>query len=571
MNDEIRARAKSWLDSNIDQETRNEIERMLAEDGNELAEAFYKELEFGTGGLRGIMGAGSNRMNRFTVGKATQGLSNYLRKSFPGKDLSVAIAYDSRINSEYFARITAQVFAANGIKVFFFDGLRPTPELSYAIRELGCDSGVVLTASHNPKEYNGYKAYWNDGAQLVPPHDKAVIDEVNTIESLDDIKFEGNPELIQTIGEDMDARYLDKIMSLSFSDGLDKDIKIVFSPIHGTGITLVPRILEEIGFSNVHVVPEQSEPDGNFPTVVYPNPEEKEAMTLALKMGEDIGADLIMATDPDSDRVGIAVKNSDGDYQLLNGNQTACILFYYVLMRNSEAGRITGKEYIVSTIVTTELLEKIASAFNVEYYSTLTGFKWIAELIRDLEGEKSFLVGGEESYGYMVSDFVRDKDAVASCAMIAEMTAYAKNQGKTLFELLLDIYSSYGFYLESMKAMTRKGIEGAKEIEKMMKDLREDPPSEINGSAVIRSIDYQNGTETDHKTGAKTKIDYPASNVLQFYTEDGSKISARPSGTEPKIKFYISVHTDLVDKSEYTSKLGELNNKIESISKDLKL
>ena len=566
-------RIQQWLTSqSVDEDTKNTIKKMQNEKDPELTEAFYRDLEFGTGGLRGIMGTGSNRMNKYTIGMATQGLSNYLNKSFKNQRISVAIAHDSRNNSRYFAEITAAVFSSNNIKVYLFDELRPTPELSFAIRKLGCQSGVVLTASHNPKEYNGYKAYWDDGGQLVPPHDKNVIEEVNNIKSIDDVKFKANHELIIPIGKDIDDEYIEMIKSLSLSPSVIKrfsDLKIVFSSIHGTGIKLVPPVLEKFGFTNVTVVDEQATPDGNFPTVVYPNPEEAEAMSLALKKAEEIDADLVMATDPDADRVGIAAKNDNGDFQLLNGNQTGTLLIYYLLKKWQENGKLSGKEFVVKTIVTTDLIKRIADHFKVTCYDTLTGFKYIAEVIKDLEGKAEFIGGGEESYGYLIGDKVRDKDAVASCAMIAEMTAWAKGEGLSIFDLLKSIYRDHGLFVESLKSITRKGMSGAEEISQMMKDFRSNPPKELGGSAVTTLIDYQTSITTNLIEGKSEQIDYPKSNVLQFYTADGSKISVRPSGTEPKIKFYFSVNKNLENESEFDSELNELKGKIERITNEL--
>ncbi|MBL6444793.1 phospho-sugar mutase [Fulvivirga sp. 29W222] len=568
---EIIAKAQRWLDSNIDSKVKGEI-RDLMNDHEALTEAFYKDLEFGTGGLRGIMGTGSNRMNKYTIGMATQGLANYLIKTYPDEQVKVAIAHDSRNNSRFFAETVAGVFSANGFKVYLFEDLRPTPELSFAIRHLKCHSGVVLTASHNPKEYNGYKAYWNDGAQLVAPHDKNVIAEVNQIKSIDDVKFKANKDLIEIIGKDVDDLYLNEIKNLSLSPDLirsQKDIKIVYSPIHGTGISLVPTCLKNFGFENVHVVEEQSEPNGDFPTVVYPNPEEAEALKLSLKKAQEIDAELVMATDPDSDRVGIAVKNHKGEYQLLNGNQTGSLLIYYILKRWDELKKYKGNEYVVKTIVTTELIDEIAGRFGVKCYNTLTGFKYIASIIRELEGKKTFIAGGEESYGYMISDFVRDKDAVASCAMIAEMCAYAKSQDKSLFDLLIELYTEAGFYKEKLISMTKQGKKGAEEIKTMMQNFRSTPPALLAGSKVVKVIDYQNSTEKNLLTGEITSIDFEKSNVLQFFTEAGYKVSARPSGTEPKIKFYISVNKKLDNATQFDLVETDLNKLIESIEHDL--
>ncbi len=538
-------KANNWLSSNIDESSKTEISSMLSSgDDTAIVEAFYKDLEFGTGGLRGIMGVGSNRINKYTIGMATQGLANYLIKTYPDQQIKVAIAHDSRNNSRFFAETTAAVFSANGIKVYLFEELRPTPELSYAIRHLGCQSGVVLTASHNPKEYNGYKAYWNDGAQIIAPHDKNIIDEVGNIKSINDVKFDASDDLIIPIGKDIDDPYLAEIAKLSLSpDAIkrQKGLKIVFSPIHGTGITLVPAILEKLGFENVHVVKEQSEPDGNFPTVVYPNPEEAEALSIALDKAREIDADMVMATDPDADRVGIAVKNEKGEFQLLNGNQTGALLVYYLLRKWKDNGKLDGKQFIVKTIVTSDLLLDIADGFGVKHYETLTGFKFITALIKKLEGQEKFIGGGEESYGYLISDFVRDKDAIASCAMIAEMAAWAKDEGMTAFELLQQIYEEFGVYHESLVSITKKGKTGAEDIAQMMKDLRNDPPESLGGSNVKFLLDFQNLVKKNLVTGNEETLNFPKSNVLQFMTEDGDKISARPSGTEPKIKFYFSV------------------------------
>ena len=568
-------KARHWLNSNIDQEAKDEILRMLdTPDNPELEESFYKDLEFGTGGLRGIMGIGSNRMNKFTVGMATQGLANYLHAVFPGQDISVAIAYDSRNNSPYFADITASVFSANDIRVYFFTELRPTPELSFALRHFNCQSGVVITASHNPKEYNGYKAYWDDGAQVTPPHDVNIIDEVRKISGIDEINFKKNKTYIQRIGVEIDDLYLTEVKKLSLNQDViarHKNLKIIFSPIHGTGITLVPRILKELGFNNVHVIKEQAEPDGNFPTVIYPNPEEAEALSLALTKAQELDADLIMATDPDADRVGIAVKNNHGDFQLLNGNQTASLLIHYLISQWKAHGKIDGRQYIVKTIVTSELMDAIAAKHGVECFNTLTGFKYIAIILRELEGKKEFIGGGEESYGFMISDFVRDKDAVSACAMIAEMTAYAQDHGKSLFDMMIDMYVTYGFYLERLISVTKKGISGEEEIARMMKSLRENPPAEVNGSKLVAVRDYASSEEKDLVAGNVKKLDFPASNVLQFFTADGSKISARPSGTEPKIKFYFSVKDTLRSPDKFDAMQAALNSRIDNIIRDMGL
>lgn len=567
----IQEKVDQWLNSAIDDESKEAIRNM---GGTELADSFYKDLEFGTGGLRGIMGAGSNRMNKYTVGMATQGLANYLKKSFPNEAIKVAIAHDSRNNSRFFAETTAAVFSANGIHVYLFEDLRPTPELSYAIRKLGCKSGVVLTASHNPKEYNGYKAYWDDGAQVIAPHDKNIIKEVQAISGIEQVKFEKDNSKIELIGREVDEAYLQEVLNLTLSPEViqrQHTLKIVFSPIHGTGITLIPEVLKRKGFESVTVVEEQAIPDGNFPTVVYPNPEEREAMSLALQKAEQIHADLVMATDPDSDRVGIAARNKSGEYEILNGNQAASLLIYYLLTQWKEKGKLNGKQMIVKTIVTSDLLDKMAESFGVDCPNTLTGFKFIAALIKQEEGKKEFIGGGEESYGYMISDFVRDKDAVASCAMLAEMCAWAKDQGLTVFELLAKVYKEYGFYLEELISITKKGMKGAEEIEQMMANFRSNTPKTLAGSKVVQLLDYQTSIAKDLEKGAEELIDLPKSNVLQFVLADGAKISARPSGTEPKIKFYISVNQALSNEADYDQVKSDLMNKIEQIKSELEL
>jgi phosphoglucomutase len=518
------------------------------------------------------MGPGTNRINKYTMGSATQGLSNFLLKKYPGEKISVAIAHDSRNNSDYFAKITTDVFSANGIKVYFFKELRPTPELSFAIRHLGCKSGVMITASHNPKEYNGYKAYGSDGGQFISPDDQLVMDEVSKISTVDLVRFTRIDANIELIDEKIDQLYLDKIKELSVSQDAisrQKDLKIVYSPIHGTGITLVPAALKHFGFTNVHLVEEQSTPDGNFPTVIYPNPEEKEALTLALAKAKEIDADLVLATDPDADRVGIAVKNKEGEFILLNGNQTGSLLINYLLTAWEQKGKLTGNEYVVSTVVTTKLVEDIAKSKKVSFYETLTGFKWIGALITELDGKKTFIAGGEESYGYLVGDLVRDKDAVISCAFIAEMTAFYKDQGSSLYEAMLDMYQEYGFYKEKLVSITKKGKTGAEEIKALMERFRTNTPSSLGGSKVVSLKDYELGTETDLITGSEKNLDYPKSDVLQFITADGSIISARPSGTEPKIKFYCSVKTELPNKNEFSVKDKLLDEKINHIMKDL--
>ncbi|SFF47627.1 phospho-sugar mutase [Thermoflexibacter ruber] len=567
----IQKKIDQWKSGNYDAETKEAISKMSEE---ELIDSFYKDLEFGTGGLRGLMGVGSNRVNKYTVGAATQGLSNYLKKAFPNEQVKVAVAHDSRNNSPFFASIVADVFSANGFKVYFFESLRPTPELSFAIRHFGCHSGVVLTASHNPKEYNGYKAYWTDGGQVTPPHDKNIIAEVNAITSVEEIKFERMAENIQIIGKEVDEVYLDMICGLSVSKDViqrQKDLKIVFSPIHGTGITLVPKLLEKMGFTNVHIVQRQATPDGNFPTVVYPNPEEEEAMRIGLEQAKEIDADVLMATDPDADRVGIAVKNHKGEFVLLNGNQTGSLLIGYMIQAWKEAGKITGKEMVVKTIVTSELIDKMAEANGVKCYNTLTGFKYIAEVIKEKEGKETFIAGGEESYGYLIGDAVRDKDAVASCGMIAELVAYAKDKGMSLFDMLIDNYLKYGFYYENLISITKKGKTGAEEIKAMMAEWRRNPPTIINRSKVTKVLDYQESIAKDLIAGTTTPLAFPKSDVLQFYTEDGSKISARPSGTEPKIKFYFSVNTTLKSKADYDATEQVLKERITAIIKDLGL
>nr|WKN39580.1 phospho-sugar mutase [Tunicatimonas sp. TK19036] len=576
MDQAVKSKAEQWLNSSvIDSDSQAEIQRLLNQDNeHDLVDAFYKDLEFGTGGLRGTMGVGSNRINKYTIGMATQGLSNYLLKTYPDEQIKVVIAHDSRNNSRRFAEVVAAVFSANDIQVYFFDGLRPTPELSFAIRALGCHSGVVLTASHNPKEYNGYKAYWKDGAQLVPPHDKNVIEEVEAIEGLDAVKFERNEDKIQVIGADIDEQYLEAIKGLSLSPEAIKnqsDLKIVFTPIHGTGVTLVPPALKKLGFTNVHVVEEQAEPDGNFPTVVYPNPEESEALSIAIRQATEMDADLVMGTDPDADRVGIAVKNREGKFEILNGNQAGSLLVYYLLKKWQEAGKLDGKQFVAKTIVTTELIRKIAEHYQVDCYDTLTGFKYIAALIKEMEGKQTFIGGGEESYGYLIGDFVRDKDAIASCAMIAEMTAYVKDQGMNLYDFLLETYQEFGLYKESLVSLTKKGKSGVEEIQQMMRNLRENPPKTIVGEKVVKIIDYQEGIETDVISGKQRPIEFPESNVLQFFTEKETKVSARPSGTEPKIKFYFSVNDKLDNQSDFAQKWEALDKKVEAVIQDMQL
>jgi phosphoglucomutase len=570
---EVRLKAQAWLDGNIDDETRRQINYMLENDENELIESFYRNLEFGTGGLRGIMGAGTNRMNIYTVSMATQGLCNYLKKCFTSLDqISVAIAHDCRNNSSLYADTTAKVFSANGIKAYLFTELKPTPELSFAIRYLGCQAGVVITASHNPKEYNGYKVYWEDGGQIISPHDKNIIDEVQKITSLDSINFAADPDKIKKIDPEFDKIYVDKVASLSLSPDIIRklhDLKIVYTPIHGTGVKLVPMALKKFGFTRIYNVPEQDITDGNFPTVVSPNPEESAALSMAIKKADEVGADLVMATDPDSDRVGIAVRDFNGNLVLLNGNQTGAVLIYYLIRKWSENGKLKGREYIVKTIVTTELMADIAKKYNVETFDVLTGFKFIADIIKLNEGKKSFIAGSEESYGYLAGDFVRDKDAVMACALIAETAAWAKDRGKSLYELLIEIYQEYGLYRESLANIYRKGKEGAEEIRQMMDNFRHTPPEMLGGSRVVKIYDYLLQKSLDKQNNTPLPITLPKSNVLQYLTEDNTKVSIRPSGTEPKIKFYFSVKGKLRKTEDYDSEVRNLDVKIEGIKKEL--
>jgi phosphoglucomutase len=561
-----------WLSGNYDDATKNEIKRLQKDDANELEDSFYKDLEFGTGGLRGIMGVGTNRMNTYTVGMATQGYANYLKQCFD--NVKVAVAHDSRNNSRKFAEITAHIFAANGIKVFLFESLRPTPELSFAIRTLGCQGGVVCTASHNPKEYNGYKAYWDDGAQMVSPHDKNTIVEVEKIKSADDVKWEGNEENITIIGKDMDDKYIQMVKGLSVNPEICKaqhDLKIVYTPIHGSGIMLVPQALQAFGFDNVHIVEEQKEPDGNFPTVNYPNPEEKETMSIALKKAKELDADILLGTDPDADRVGAGVRDNNGEWVLLNGNQTALLVFNYIIEARKKNGLAKPNDMVIKTIVTTDLIDVIAAQNNVTCYNVLTGFKWIAAMIKDKEGKENYIVGGEESFGLMIGDKIRDKDAVSAVAMICEIAAVEKDKGQTLYNKLIELYVQYGFYKEDLISITKKGMNGSREIADMMKGYRDNPPKEIAGSPVVELYDYEKQEKKDLKTGTIEKIDLPKSNVLQFITEDGSKISARPSGTEPKIKFYFSVNTTLKSAKEFDEVNQKLNEKIREIISSMQL
>jgi phosphoglucomutase len=571
---EIREKAGSWLGKEFNEETRNEVREMLEHDEKKLIDAFYQDLEFGTGGLRGIMGAGTNRMNIYTLGMATQGLSNYLIKQRGNSGIRVAIAHDCRNNSRYFAETTANIFSANGFEVFLFEALRPTPELSFAIRQYKCHSGVVITASHNPPEYNGYKAYWDDGGQVVAPHDDGIIDEVRKITSVSQIKFEGKKDKIKILGKETDELFLKEVQKMSINPEVIKkfsDIGIVYTPIHGTGITVVPPSLKMFGFKNIISVPEQDLIDGNFPTVKSPNPEEPDALKMAIKKAVETGADLVMATDPDADRLGIAVKDRNGEFILLNGNQTGVILIWYILSQFKEKNKYRGNEYIIKTIVTSDLIERIADGYNVEYFNVLTGFKFFAELIRKNEATKKYIGGGEESYGFLPGDYVRDKDAVASCALTAEAAAWSKSKGKSLYELLLDIYTEFGFYKEKLINIVRKGKEGADEIKAMMTGYRNNPPEMINNSRVVRINDYEKQISVDLTNGEKSKIDLIKSDVLQFFLEDGSKISVRPSGTEPKIKFYFSVNTKLHSPDKFKEAEKILDRRIEDIIKDLKL
>lgn len=572
----VKAKANEWLTGNYDEETKAEIKRLLENDyTTELIDAFYKDLEFGTGGLRGVMGAGSNRMNIYTVGAATQGLSNYLKIAFADlEQIKVAIGHDCRNNSRLFAETAAKIFSANGFKVYLFEDLRPTPELSYAIRELGCQSGIILTASHNPKEYNGYKAYWNDGSQVVAPHDVNIIKEVEKVK-VDDIRFDGSEENITIMGADIDEKFLSKVVTVSLSpDAVErqKDLKIVYTPIHGTGVKLVPMALNRMGFTNVIHIPEQDVVSGDFPTVVSPNPEEPAAMKLAMEKAAEVDADIVMATDPDADRIGVAVKNDKGEFFIVNGNQTVLLFLYYIITKRKESGDLVGNEFVVKTIVTSELVAEIARRNDVEYYDCYTGFKYIADVIRENEGVKKYIGGGEESFGFLPADFVRDKDAVSSCALMAEVAAWAKDSGKSLYELLQDIYLEYGFSKERMKYVVRKGKAGAEEIQQMMVNFRENPPKELAGSKVAVVKDYSTLKVKNLLDGSETDIDQKeTSNVLQFFTEDGSKVSVRPSGTEPKIKFYIEVKGDLKSREQFDQLDAEANEKVDKVMADMGL
>ncbi len=572
----VKLRATEWLTDVYDQATQLEVRRMLNnEDPTELIDSFYRDLEFGTGGLRGIMGAGTNRMNVYTVGAATQGLSNYLKKVFADlPEIKVAIGYDCRNNSRLFSETSAEIFAANGIKVYLFDDLRPTPELSFAIRELGCQSGIILTASHNPKEYNGYKAYWSDGSQIVEPHDNNIIAEVLNVKAAD-IKFKGDKSLITIIGAEMDNLFLEKVKSVSISPEVverQKNLKIVYTPIHGTGVRLIPAALRKFGFTNIINVPEQDVVSGDFPTVVSPNPEETAALEMAIAKAVETDADVVLASDPDADRIGVAVKNNKGQFVILNGNQTALVFIYYIISKRKESKKLSGNEFIVKTIVTTELIAKIAERNNVDYYDVFTGFKYIAEVIRDLEGQKVYIGGGEESFGFMPADFVRDKDAVSSCALMAEIVAWAKDQGKSLYEMLLDIYLEYGYSREKMKYVVRKGKTGAEEIQQMMVNFRANPPKVLGGSKLKIVKDYETLVAKNLLSGEESKINQKTtSNVLQFFTEDGTKISVRPSGTEPKIKFYFEVTAEFAKRADYDAVEKLADEKIDAIMKELDL
>ena len=571
MDTAILEKAKTWLQPEFDAETRQHVQDLIDSESKELTDAFYKDLEFGTGGLRGIMGPGSNRINRYTIGMATQGLVNYIKSTFSNRpEIKVAIAHDSRNNSDLFAKITADVFSANGIKVYLFEALRPTPELSFAIRHLNCQSGIVITASHNPKEYNGYKVYWQDGGQLVPPHDKAIIAEVRKITSPTQVNWEADPNSIHRVGKAIDQAYLDKLTSLTFASG-NSDLKVVYTSIHGTGITLIPEAFERLGYRNFSFVEEQATPDGNFPTVHSPNPEESAALDLALKQAEESGADLVLGTDPDTDRVGLAVRDQDGKLVLINGNQAGSMLVHYLLTRWKEEGKLEGKEFVAKTVVTTELIRDIANDFGVECHDTLTGFKYIADLINRFEGEKQFIGGGEESYGYLAGDFVRDKDAVISSVLLAEVADHAKQSGSSFFDQMLDLYLKYGFYKEKLISITKKGKEGAEAIQAMMKGFRENPPQSIAGTTVSRIADYQTSNEKELSTGVEKPIDLPSSNVIQFFLEDGSKITARPSGTEPKIKFYFSIKGQLDSKANYGPANEQMEARLEEMVRDLNL
>lgn len=573
MNEAIAKRVNTWLQGSIDQASKQEILRLQQTAPQELEDAFYRDLEFGTGGLRGLMGVGTNRMNKYTVGMATQGFSNYLKGCFP-QGVSVAIAHDSRNNSRFFAETTAHVFAANGIRVFLFEDLRPTPELSFAIRALGCQGGVVCTASHNPKEYNGYKAYWNDGSQLVSPHDVNVIAEVEKIQSVDEVRWSGGETLITLLGKDMDRQYIEMVAGLSIYPEViraQKKMSIVYTPIHGTGITLVPEVLRRFGFENVQIVEEQARPDGNFPTVAYPNPEESEAMSLGLRLAEKLDADILCGTDPDADRLAIGVKNDKGKWVLMNGNQTAVLAFTYLLEARKAKGIARANDMVVTTIVTTPMIDEIAKHYGVNCYRVLTGFKWIADLIRQKEADENYIIGGEESFGLMIGDQVRDKDGVSAVALLCEMAAYEKQKGRSLYQKMIDLYVQFGCYQEHLLSITKKGMDGQRQIADMMDRFRKQPPVSLNGSKVVALLDFKSGVRTDLVTGAATSIALPRSNVLQFVLEDDSVIAARPSGTEPKIKFYYSVYAPLDHASKYEEVSEGLVKRINGIVADLNL
>ncbi|MBE0679949.1 MAG: phospho-sugar mutase [Bacteroidales bacterium] len=573
--DDIRKKAGAWLGKEFDEQTRKEVQNLLDNDEKGLIDAFYQDLEFGTGGLRGIMGAGTNRMNRYTLGMATQGLANYLKKHASNpSSIKVAIAHDCRNNSSYFARVAADIFTANGFTAYLFEALRPTPELSYAIRLYGCDAGVNITASHNPKEYNGYKVSWNDGGQVVSPHDKGIIDEVRSIRSVSEIKTDGDESKIIMLGAETDKKYLAEVRALSINPDVIKrnhDIGIVYTPLHGTGYKIVPEALAQYGFTNVHTVKEQSVPDGNFPTVHSPNPEDPDALAMAVSLAKEKGADLVMATDPDGDRLGVAVRKPSGEFMLLNGNQTGALLTWYIISQKKQNGELRGNEYIIYTIVTSDLLERIASMNGVKSYNVLTGFKFFAELMRDLEGKEKYIGGGEESFGYLAGDYVRDKDGVSAITLIAETAAWARDRGKTLWELLLDIYAEYGLFREKLVNVVRKGAEGAAQIKGMMEGYRTNPPAAIAGTRVIGIDDYLTLVSTDLVTGKKNPLTLEKSNVLQFFLEDGTKISVRPSGTEPKIKFYFSAKTEMNDVTQFEDLWQKLEHRIDNIIGDMKL
>jgi len=571
MDQSIQDKVLVWLSGNYDQATKDAITALQPD---ELADSFYRNLEFGTGGLRGIMGVGTNRMNKYTVGMATQGFANYLLKTYGTDPVSVVIGHDSRNNSRFFAETTAGVFAANGIQVYLFEALRPTPELSFAIRRLGCKAGVVCTASHNPKEYNGYKAYWNDGGQLVPPHDKNVINEVEAIKGVDEVKWTGGEANIILIGKEMDEDYINMVKGLSVYPEIiqaQHDLSIVYTPIHGTGITLVPEVLSRFGFTNVQIVEEQATPDGNFPTVGYPNPEESETMAMGLAKAKAINADILLGTDPDADRVGVGVKNHKGEWVLMNGNQTAVLAFAYLIEARKAKGVAKPNDMVISTIVTTAMINEVAKQNAVACYNVLTGFKWIAELIKEKEANENYVIGGEESFGLMIGNDIRDKDAVSAVALLCEMAAYEKAKGKSLFDKMIELYMQYGFYYERLISITKKGMNGQKEIAAMMEGYRTSPPLTIDGSEVVELLDYELQEGKNLVTGQTWNLQLPKSNVLQFITADGSKISARPSGTEPKIKFYFSVHTTLASKEAYDETFSGLENKIQRIIKDMSL